>query len=107
MIRRPPRSTLFPYTTLFRSLRAKRSPTKLVHYKRRPVKFQLGASPGADAVEKKILPNLDQAGRYQNIKHLNSRHTEISYAVSFLKMKETGLDRLQRTAGSRYNSHGI
>src|SRR3712207_7805829 len=34
MIRRPPRSTLFPYTTLFRSLLAPLSPRRLAHFEK-------------------------------------------------------------------------
>src|SRR2546426_8281723 len=37
MIRRPPRSTLFPYTTLFRSLRRRRAPKRATHGAHRPV----------------------------------------------------------------------
>src|SRR2546425_11223414 len=40
MIRRPPRSTLFPYTTLFRSLITRRQYVKRVHYLRIVVGFQ-------------------------------------------------------------------
>src|SRR3712207_6952458 len=72
MIRRPPRSTLFPYTTLFRSV------------------GQLGdrvAEPaGAErAEERQILPHLR---RDRKSTRLNSSHANISYAVFCLKKKK-------------------
>src|SRR5256885_12328262 len=42
MIRRPPRSTLFPYTTLFRSLLERAPPSMLVHPNFDPVAISLG-----------------------------------------------------------------
>src|SRR6266550_5246543 len=66
MIRRPPRSTLFPYTTLFRSRPALRP--------RRP-----GRQP-AD-------PRRPLAGRDRKSTRLNSSHGYISYAVFCLKKK--------------------
>src|SRR2546426_7705124 len=51
MIRRPPRSTLFPYTTLFRSRR--RLPTHGVNYTLTPSKVRPGALP--DQTQPKIL----------------------------------------------------
>src|SRR5258707_8538773 len=88
MIRRPPRSTLFPYTTLFRS--CSRS---LIHFKSR-----LLAVCRADATSP---PNMDQAphlpGDVASALHtaskdrkstrLNSSHANISYAVFCLKKK--------------------
>src|SRR5437588_5830204 len=84
MIRRPPRSTLFPYTTLFRSLRAcepshppqgsaaQRQRTRRV----RPIRPE-GGRPGP-------------RGRCGDRKstRLNSSHTVISYAVFCLKKKK-------------------
>src|SRR5215203_6481774 len=65
MIRRPPRSTLFPYTTLFRS--------------RRP-----GAGGGA-----RVLEGVDSFGqRDRKSTRLNSSHANISYAVFCLKKKK-------------------
>src|SRR6266508_5322535 len=63
MIRRPPRSTLFPYTTLFRSRRARPSP-----------------SPGGD-------PPPGRPARDRKSTRLNSSHVAISYAVFCLKKK--------------------
>src|SRR5258708_13513548 len=81
MIRRPPRSTLFPYTTLFRSLREQ------VHH--RQVEQRLAAeerqdeSLGADAIELALEPFGDRKST-----RLNSSHQIISYAVFCLKKKK-------------------
>src|SRR5204863_3553425 len=66
MIRRPPRSTLFPYTTLFQS--------RLVHG-RPPRRCQ-------DGVDELPFPRDRKSTR------LNSSHVEISYAVFCLKKKK-------------------
>src|SRR5207249_7704724 len=73
MIRRPPRSTLFPYTTLFRS----RIP--------RPVAG--GGSPRRQWV---ILP-ICIATRDRKSTRLNSSHVSISYAVFCLKKKKNDI----------------
>src|SRR2546430_6358003 len=70
MIRRPPRSTLFPYTTLFRSGRVNRD-------------FRFGEplsgpSPCAESVDAKDRKST----------RLNSSHSQISYAVFCLKKKK-------------------
>src|SRR5256885_9189482 len=75
MIRRPPRSTLFPYTTLFRShrLRAAREAPALRGAGR--------PAPGARGVTR------DDALRDRKSTRLNSSHLVISYAVFCLKKK--------------------
>src|SRR2546430_11035623 len=66
MIRRPPRSTLFPYTTLFRSLVRKwRPPARWWHW-----------------------PNWKEYRRDRKSTRLNSSHSQISYAVFCLKKKK-------------------
>src|SRR6266852_8767193 len=66
MIRRPPRSTLFPYTTLFRSRRPRQGqPARPPHRQREP------------------------GHRDRNSTRLNSSHGSISYAVFCLKKKKT------------------
>src|SRR2546428_8179940 len=74
MIRRPPRSTLFPYTTLFRSVvRARREP---LHVSSEVVCARNGAE--------LLLPlALDRKST-----RLNSSHDQISYAVFCLKKKK-------------------
>src|SRR3712207_8363588 len=96
MIRRPPRSTLFPYTTLFRS-------RALGRYLR-----QIGVAFGQDylaaalgrygAIAAKLValfyarfdPRRDDASRAEDRKstRLNSSHANISYAVFCLKKKK-------------------
>src|SRR2546430_7584358 len=72
MIRRPPRSTLFPYTTLFRS------PT--------PVGRRSRAG-GARSVGSAISPTCTVDRKSTR---LNSSHSQISYAVFCLKKKNDG-----------------
>src|SRR2546430_11352957 len=76
MIRRPPRSTLFPYTTLFRSHDGN-LPTITT---RASIQRQTGAS---------VVPH-GRGGRAVDRKstRLNSSHSQISYAVFCLKKKE-------------------
>src|SRR5690349_21872950 len=69
MIRRPPRSTLFPYTTLFRSRPGTSRATR--------------AGGGAPARVPRRPP-----GRDRKSTRLNSSHVEISYAVFCLKKKK-------------------
>src|SRR3712207_9541777 len=91
MIRRPPRSTLFPYTTLFRSLggggtgplhgRNGRSPLPLDG--RRVLvgeRLQRGA-------QLRALPAQHRLARDRKSTRLNSSHANISYAVFCLKKK--------------------
>src|SRR2546430_6544782 len=79
MIRRPPRSTLFPYTTLFRSgLREKRL-DRLGRNRR----YRLCAQGlGVDAIPDRKSTRL------------NSSHSQISYAVFCLKKKKNSLNAL-------------
>src|SRR5260221_6561870 len=99
MIRRPPRSTLFPYTTLFRSL--VREPAhrafehQHVHERRRaremPALYQCGARTHADERAARLLhlircPHLVGMGDRKSTR-LNSSHTVISYAVFCLNKK--------------------
>src|SRR2546422_3655185 len=80
MIRRPPRSTLFPYTTLFRSRRLQQ-PLELVEAQRRVHRER------ADDAEAHTL--VDQAVELdRKSTRLNSSHGYISYAVFCLKKKK-------------------
>src|SRR2546430_7121398 len=80
MIRRPPRSTLFPYTTLFRSA---------VRRGRHIDKPLVGVAV-ARAVPRKVLERCEHALGVQDRKstRLNSSHSQISYAVFCLKKKK-------------------
>src|SRR2546428_10353864 len=74
MIRRPPRSTLFPYTTLFRSGSWHGVPTAPAVFLREPS----GGPPGV----------LSDCHRDRKSTRLNSSHDQISYAVFCLKKKK-------------------
>src|SRR5438132_6798801 len=99
MIRRPPRSTLFPYTTLFRSAdRDRRPPRARAHplalagrrdraRRRARAPGHRGAcGPAAGAV----------AGGDRKSTRLNSSHTVISYAVFCLKKKKKQKQEIKR-----------
>src|SRR5690349_23998428 len=85
MIRRPPRSTLFPYTTLFRS-RARMIPTNT---ERRQVPTWQHALAQAFSRPAELLEYLQlPADTDRKSTRLNSSHVEISYAVFCLKKKK-------------------
>src|SRR5438128_6957092 len=73
MIRRPPISTLFPYTTLFRSVRRK-----------------LGLLEWPALIRK--LDAIDPSSRDRKSTRLNSSHGSISYAVFCLKKKNSQIE---------------
>src|SRR2546422_1207603 len=79
MIRRPPRSTLFPYTTLFRSL-----PALAAHFLARCEERERRAMGGFDGAALRAL----QAYPDRKSTRLNSSHGYISYAVFCLKKKK-------------------
>src|SRR5258707_7145996 len=77
MIRRPPRSTLFPYTTLFRSLAGGNAIT-------------LDRDPAAGG---RVQQKIDDVIRDRKSTRLNSSHANISYAVFCLKKKKRVLGK--------------
>src|SRR3712207_7878225 len=95
MIRRPPRSTLFPYTTLFRSRGGGHA---------RSCKIQAGTRGGVEREELVQHPELRERGQHSEHREhpehrergledrkstrLNSSHANISYAVFCLKKKK-------------------
>src|SRR2546427_4947319 len=94
MIRRPPRSTLFPYTTLFRS--------------DMPVELQGPTAPGISFVDVAVRDRIQRIAEIairqgdRKSTRLNSSHSQISYAVFCLKkkkQKQTGVVCLS------YSSH--
>src|SRR2546422_4354116 len=97
MIRRPPRSTLFPYTTLFRSL-AEPALTKIFDESKH-VRKRLGAGNHFDQVQitrrveevdaEKMPPEfaVEAFGEDRKSTRLNSSHGYISYAVFCLQKK--------------------
>src|SRR5690349_23346668 len=83
MIRRPPRSTLFPYTTLFRSVGAWSSTTLLT--RSQTCTTNLVPFTGGPLNGNKGSPETSLRDRKST--RLNSSHVEISYAVFCLKKK--------------------
>src|SRR5256885_3545773 len=96
MIRRPPRSTLFPYTTLFRSLDADSGKARLTiglkYFEGRPVidRLERISRPGLRIYRgKDQLPKVLGGMGDRKSTRLNSSHLVISYAVFCLKKKKT------------------
>src|SRR3712207_7555170 len=101
MIRRPPRSTLFPYTTLFRSVaaflvsvvtidlgpslraRAEREGSKFIDRPMHIGRLSVHIARGRFAIEDLRIEGLDRKST-----RLNSSHANISYAVFCLKKKK-------------------
>src|SRR3712207_7777276 len=99
MIRRPPRSTLFPYTTLFRSVLG--GPPVAQHAA--PVRLaalvveavaDLMADHAADAaiVDRVVRLRIEEGRLDRKSTRLNSSHANISYAVFCLKKKNFKFD---------------
>src|SRR5260221_6850393 len=80
MIRRPPRSTLFPYTTLFRSETRHEPARRLRQRRAQDARQGLSARP-------RRLHQLCRHAADRKSTRLNSSHTVISYAVFCLKKK--------------------
>src|SRR5438034_5578268 len=79
IIRRPPRSTLFPYTTLFRS-----HPLATNH-----------RSPAAELPSSSLYWAVKMNARDRKSTRLNSSHTVISYAVFCLKKKKKKIKNIK------------
>src|SRR5256886_3899522 len=116
MIRRPPRSTLFPYTTLFRSPDGPAAGRSLE--RDRLAKIRFGQARGAARADggqcaSEMAPNLpakrDRSRHRRDRKstRLNSSHSQISYAVFCLKKKtKTHMSHLlELSARTRTASH--
>src|SRR3712207_8882066 len=84
MIRRPPRSTLFPYTTLFRSAAGSIAGVEGEHVV--AVNYLLGVTPPANVAFPAALTQDEVLDRKST--RLNSSHANISYAVFCLKKKK-------------------
>src|SRR2546427_7335803 len=97
MIRRPPRSTLFPYTTLFRSAAGRRPGARRARVLR----------PRDGAIARRQLHGLPDAARRLDAREdrkstrLNSSHSQISYAVFCLKKKKTEQENKTRVMTQR------
>src|SRR5690349_23336054 len=90
MIRRPPRSTLFPYTTLFRSIYAE-IPRLVIG----AGLDQFVSEPTSEAVAQWLDAETNWS-RDRKSTRLNSSHVEISYAVFCLKKKKTKKEEQQK-----------
>src|SRR5260221_8505421 len=88
MIRRPPRSTLFPYTTLFRSMgaRAGRDAREATTVARDAAAVATETTGASAAAVRNTETEVTMADRKST--RLNSSHTVISYAVFCLKKKK-------------------
>src|SRR5256885_11260161 len=95
MIRRPPRSTLFPYTTLFRSpscnMKLGSGAAPIAEYLSRGVNVALGAD---GAASNNRLDGWEELRLDRKSTRLNSSHLVISYAVFCLKKKNIIIRRL-------------
>src|SRR2546427_4452299 len=100
MIRRPPRSTLFPYTTLFRS------------------HLRFGAAAAADAeprvqrLRQHVTPDredevVERAVQDRKSTRLNSSHSQISYAVFCLKKKKKNSQRAEVNNNAQYRTNAM
>src|SRR3712207_8069704 len=95
MIRRPPRSTLFPYTTLFRSLY---DHSAVEHFEENDVAIPITVLEELDNFKKgndiknfearEFIRFIDQLSQDRKSTRLNSSHANISYAVFCLKKKK-------------------
>src|SRR2546426_9212432 len=98
MIRRPPRSTLFPYTTLFRSAKLRALVLALDDDARRQVRDADGRVGGVDPLAagtggaEDVHPDLILDRKSTR---LNSSHLVISYAVFCLKKKKQNNDEVR------------
>src|SRR2546430_11057059 len=90
MIRRPPRSTLFPYTTLFRSARGQQFGVGAERHAQHIVRVPFEGGPQLGLLTRQRRrdqqPQPDQQDRRST--RLNSSHSQISYAVFCLKKKK-------------------
>src|SRR2546427_7595151 len=98
MIRRPPRSTLFPYTTLFRSPLLDAPPRRLTGGGGE----RLWGGHQADRDHRGHRLGRSSADRDRKSTRLNSSHSQISYAVFCLKKKKT-----DNTLFSVMDSHSL
>src|SRR3712207_6908803 len=89
MIRRPPRSTLFPYTTLFRSTHDMSAVQRFCDRAMLLEKGRIVEMGETDLVSERYVElNFSEEARDRKSTRLNSSHANISYAVFCLKKKK-------------------
>src|SRR5262245_63923653 len=102
MIRRPPRSTLFPYTTLFRSI--ERRTGGAPYRARRPGPLRPGAREDAGPAGRRAAGDRWTEAEAPDRKstRLNSSHLGISYAVFCLKKKKKRKKKKEKIRKKQY-----
>src|SRR3712207_8222313 len=99
MIRRPPRSTLFPYTTLFRSRAGShRAPPPRWTDRRRQRHRGVDRGAAPPVTEARPSPCRERLDQDRKSTRLNSSHANISYAVFCLKTKKKTIIRIKPTS---------
>src|SRR2546429_6201853 len=101
MIRRPPRSTLFPYTTLFRSLRTHRvahSPAGQFH-RASEASALCQSHPGL------WLPNAQTSLRHRSEEHTSELQSRLHLVCRLLLEKKTSFTTFSRPAESNIAPH--
>src|SRR5688572_31936591 len=101
MLRRPPRSTLFPYTTLFRSLKREGAgkPLAIVG-----LDDEWSGNIDPEAAFSDVDPSLPILCLDRKSTRLNSSHSQISYAVFCLKKKKKN-KKHKHSGGYRHLNH--
>src|SRR5688572_32743105 len=102
MIRRPPRSTLFPYTTLFRSGLHQRV-SRFDDGGRQILEGALIVRFGRELIESEIVIGIESGDRKST--RLNSSHSQISYAVFCLKKKKNNKYQIYKTITGGINNY--
>src|SRR3989442_3231658 len=101
MIRPPPRSTLFPYTTLFRSHHPRVAPRRLdLRAAVPPLPRRARPQQGRSGPASTLLRSGDRKST-----RLNSSHVRISYAVFCLKKKKDRLTTVLHLSSQVHNQH--
>src|SRR3712207_7274826 len=93
MIRRPPRSTLFPYTTLFRSLLRLVDSEEVERARRDRLSSAPLRAQSVDLEQDGVVLHVDRKST-----RLNSSHANISYAVFCLKKKKKRITSIIKTS---------
>src|SRR3712207_7261074 len=102
MIRRPPRSTLFPYTTLFRSLG--REALELDQRRVADGLHDVAVTAAAGTVDQ-LSCHCFREDRDRKSTRLNSSHANISYAVFCLKKKKKKHHKKQQRTSEKQSRH--